>query len=38
MSIFLTLILVAVVGTALFDFLYYLSRFKALEEAEERLS
>ncbi len=37
MSIFLTLIIVAVVSTALFDFLYYLPRFKALQEAEESI-
>ncbi len=38
MSIFLRLIVVAVVSTALFDFFYYLPRFRALEEAEERFN
>jgi len=38
MGLFLTLILVTVVGTALFDIFYYLPRFKALEEEEEKSS
>ena len=37
MSTFLILIVIAVVGTALFDFVYYLPNFKALEEAEAKL-
>jgi hypothetical protein len=37
MSIFLITIMIAVVGIALFDIIYYSPRFKALEEAEEKL-
>jgi len=36
MSTFLILIITAVVGIALFDFVYYLPRFKDIEEHEER--
>jgi hypothetical protein len=35
MSLFLILIIIAVVATALFDIIYYLPRFKALQEAED---
>ncbi len=37
MSLFFTGIVVVVLSTALFDFLYYLPRFKAMQEAEEKL-
>ncbi len=36
MSLSLTLIVIAALGTALFDFIYYLPRFKLMEESEER--
>jgi hypothetical protein len=35
MSLFLIMVIIAVAATALFDLIYYLPRFKALEEAEE---
>ncbi len=37
MSTFLIIIMIAMVATALFDFIYYSPRFKALEEVEEKL-
>ena len=37
MSMILIFMIAVVLGVALFDFIYYLPRFKALEESEEKL-